>query len=137
MYDESFKLQVLFKKKIIDFLDELMSQCPERGDFFLIKVFVKDKIPIEDVLGRFIKLVLPYKKLIRDHDEDFFLTTDSLFQAMGNFDQGVAIVTSLKELWISDKFDMDDKEAIWKWLELFIKLAEKHQIAHGNVSGWD
>ena len=37
------------------FLDEIIEQFPYEGDFVLIRMFIKDQIPVADILGRFIR----------------------------------------------------------------------------------
>ena len=80
------ELQLLneFRIQIVKFLDELIDQFPEScAEFVIIRIFVKDQIPLADVLGRFISEVLPFKKVIKKRDSDFFLESRVIYDAVG------------------------------------------------------
>ena len=49
------ELQVLseFKNGLISFFDELIDQFPKEGDLIMIRIFLKDQIPIEQVMNTF------------------------------------------------------------------------------------
>ena len=70
------KLLQTFKNQIINFLDELIQQFPSEAEFVIIRIFVKDQIPLGDVLGRFIKECLPHHDQIIRKDQAFFLESD-------------------------------------------------------------
>ena len=53
------KLLLQFRDQMIRFLDELIEQFPSESQFIIIRIFFKDKIPVEDIIGNFIKQVLP------------------------------------------------------------------------------
>ena len=133
------ELQLLneFKTQIIKFLDELIDQFPENcAEFVIIRIFVKDQIPLADVLGRFIAEVLPYKKIIKKRDSAFFLESRVIYDAVGGSQAGSDNVNQLKKLWESKRLDDDDRETIWKWMDLFILLAERYFKKYGAVAGW-
>lgn len=48
-----------FRMVLVSFLDELIEQFPHEGDFVIIRIFIKDQVPMADVLGRFIRDLLP------------------------------------------------------------------------------
>jgi len=76
------KLLQTFKNQIINFLDELIQQFPEEAEFVIIRIFVKDQIPLGDVIGRFIKECLPHHDQIRMKNQSFFLDSDIIVNAM-------------------------------------------------------
>ena len=68
-----------FKEQMVKFLDELIIQFPEEAAFYFIRIFVKDKIPVQDVLGRFMRDCLPYRKFIQEKNDLFFLNSDIIY----------------------------------------------------------
>lgn len=130
--DKKFELQVKFKNNMLKFIDELIDLCPDRGEFFMVKVFVRDNVPLPEIIERFADIVLPYTSQIKEKNQDFFLTTTALYDSMTGFeymrenDNGKMLIESTRKLW-SEKFDDDDKNACWKWLNLFVILAKKYK----------
>ena len=131
------KLLQTFKNQIINFLDELIQQFPEEAEFVIIRIFVKDQIPLGDVIGRFIKECLPHHDQIRMKNQSFFLDSDIIVNAMGGSKMGQDVMDKLKSLWLSHRLDEDDREMIWKWMGLFFQIANNYKIKHGNVPGWE
>ena len=66
-----------FKDQMVKFLDELIEKFYDEPAFILIRIFVKDKIPVTAVLGRFMKECLQYKSLVETRNDKLF--TDSGF----------------------------------------------------------
>ena len=66
------KLLVQFRNQMIKFLDELIEQFPSESQFIIIRIFFKDKIPVQDIMGNFIVNVLPHKEYIKTRNENFF-----------------------------------------------------------------
>lgn len=131
------KLLQTFKNQIINFLDELIQQFPEEAEFVIIRIFVKDQIPLGDVLGRFIKECLPHHDQIAKKDQSFFLESDIIVSALGGSKMGADVMEKLKCLWLSNRLDEEDREMIWKWLALFFKIAATYKLTHGDVPGWE
>jgi hypothetical protein len=131
------KLLQTFKNQIIKFLDELIEQFPTDAEFVLIRVFVKDQIPLGDVLGRFIKECLPHHQQIKNKNESFFLESDIIVSALGGSKMGMDVMEKLKSLWRSERLDNDDRDMIWKWMGLFFQIAETYKAKYGYVVGWE
>ena len=66
------KLIIEFRDQLIKFLDELIDQFPSESQFIIIRILVKDQILIEDVLGQFIKDILPEKNNIKNRKDCVF-----------------------------------------------------------------
>lgn len=111
-----------FRNNIISFFDELIEQFPNEPDFVIIRFFLKDKIPPEDIISYFIQKVLPDKQLVVNRDEKFFTETNSLFGLLPE-----AQANTFKRIWKSPSLDKDDRMAIWKWVDTFIFIAESYQ----------
>ena len=135
-HDESLKMQLMyeFRNQLINFLDELIEQFPEESDLYIIRIFMKDQIPVYDVLGRYIRDLLPLKKIVDKRDESFFLQNDILYEQ-----SGVAIdkVNNFRQLWLSDKLDDNDREVIWKWMDLLNNISAKYYTKFGYIQGWE
>ena len=122
----SSKIQILidFKTSLVNFFDELIEQFPEEGDLVVIRIFLNDQVPIVDVMNTVISKLLPLKELVKKRDESFFINNNVLFDKLDKNK-----VNHFKNLWRSDKLDVEDRKAIWKWYDLFISLTEKYQKA--------
>lgn len=120
----SNSIQILqeFKKALITFFDELIEQFPEEADLILIRIGLKDKVPITDTINYFIQNILPEKKTIKERDTTFFTEKDALFGILGP-DRA----KHLRKIWKSPKLDKEDRETIWKWMDGFVFLVEKYQ----------
>ena len=132
---ESEKLTLMkdFREQLVNFLDEIIEQFPMESDFVLIRMFIKDQVPVHDVLGRFIKDILPLKDYVKRRDESFFLDNQILY-IDGNINEDR--IDHFKNLWKSDSLDTDDKDTIWKWMDCFIKIANKYHLKYGSIKGW-
>lgn len=133
---ESQKMTIMyeFRTQLLNFLDELMSQFPEESDFIIIRIFMKDQVPVYDVLGRFIRDLLPLKKQVDDRDEDFFLHNTLLYVQNGLAENKV---NHFQKLWSSNKLDANDREMIWKWMDLLNVIGGQYYQKFGYVPGWE
>jgi hypothetical protein len=125
-----------FKTRMLQFIDELIEQFPSEPSFIIIRIFVSDKIPVKDVLGRFMKECLPYRDLIKSRNEDFFLYSDFMFEKYAS-QVGTDEIKHFRKMWESDIMDEDDKNAVWLWLNMFIRLATKYYDNHGCIDAWE
>lgn len=120
------EIQVLseFKNGLISFFDELIDQFPYEGDLIMIRIFLKDQIPIEDVINIFNNAINKengkLKEMIKKRNEIFFLE-NNIFDAFSKNK-----VMHFKKLWRSGSLDDDDKKVIWKWIDSFVYLGDKY-----------
>jgi hypothetical protein len=120
------ELQVLseFKNGLISFFDELIDQFPYEGDLVMIRIFLKDQIPIEDVMNIFNNSINKdngkLKEMIKKRNEIFFLE-NNIFDVFSKNK-----VMHFKKLWRSGSLDDDDKKVIWKWIDSFVYLGDKY-----------
>ena len=128
---------ISFRDNMVKFLDELIEQFPHEASFILIRIFVKDKIPITAVLGRFMMECLPYKKYIKDRNDTFFLNSDMILNKYAE-DAGLDRIDRFREMWTNDKIlDTDDKQVIWDWFDLFFNIAINYYKKFGPVDEWE
>ena len=122
------ELEILkqFKQTIISFLDELIDQFPKEPDLVIFRIFLKDRLPIVNVMNYFVHKVLPLKNMVSERNEDFFLNHCTLMEDIQSKEKR-GKVNNFKKLWRSDRLDDDDKKIMWDWFDSFIFLAEKYQ----------
>jgi hypothetical protein len=134
--DEELRIKYVrdFRDQLVIFLDELIDQFPLEGDFVIIRIFIKDQLPIFDVIGRFIRDLLPLKEQVTKRDASFFIKNSLLYTGAS---LATEKVNHFKDLWLSDKLDDNDRDIIWKWMDLFISIADKYYKKFGYVDGWE
>jgi len=136
MQGDALKISLMydFRTQLLNFLDELIEQFPEESDLMIIRIFMKDQVPVYDVLGRFIRDLLPLKKEVDERNETFFIENTILYTQNGIASNKV---NHFRELWLSDKLDGDDREMIWKWMDLLNNIGSQYFEKFGYVSGWE
>ncbi len=110
-----------FKNKLIDFLNELCELLPKEADLICLRIMFENQIPIEEAMKIFAKRIMPYKDLVLAKDEKFFLDCGDLFAGIKK-----EKVSYFKELWLSKDLSQQNREALWKWFQLFLKIAIKY-----------
>ena len=125
-----------FKNQMIKFLDELRIIFPHEPSFIIIRIFVNDKIPVKDVIGRFMKECLPFTRAVTDRKDDFFVYSDFIFEKYAQ-DIGKDEIQNFRELWESDVLDEENKEVIWRWLDMFMLIAQRYYDTFGYVEDWE
>jgi len=134
--NEEKKLNLIreFRMVLVSFLDELIEQFPHEGDFVIIRIFIKDQVPMADVLGRFIRDLLPFANQVKDRNERFFLDNTLLYTGASIADNKV---NHFKNLWLSDQLDTNDRETVWQWMDALNKIATQYQKQFGFIKGWE
>ena len=131
--EQQWKLLKEFQVQLLSFIDELIEQFPRVSEFVICRIFIKDQIPATDLLGRFIRDLLPLKEQVDQRDETFFLE-NSLLYTKGQVSS--ERVDKFKELWLSSQLDAEDRLVIWKWMDVFMQVAQKYHKNFGPVEGW-
>jgi len=133
---EEKKINIIreFRARLVEFLDELIEQFPHEGEFVIIRIFIKDQVPMADVLGRFIRDLLPFADQVKARDEKFFLNNTLLYTGASVAQNKV---NHFKELWLSNQLEKDDREAAWKWMDLLNAIALQYYKNFGYVKGWE
>lgn len=117
-------IQILrhYKNTLIEFLDELIDMFPSEEDLIIIRFFLNDQVPIEDVVKHTYTHLVPLKPLIQSRDDKFFLENQVLFQDINDDNK----VNHFKKLWLNPSITSEDREIMWRWFELLVALAEKY-----------
>jgi len=127
-------LQLKFRDMLVEFLDELItSYFPTETELIFMRMIVK-QAPVQDLLGRFIRDLLPLKKFVIEKNDEFFLN-NTLLYIDGKFSSEKE--NHFKELWKSDILDHEDRDLIWDWMKSFIKISEVYEQKYGKVPDWE
>jgi hypothetical protein len=114
----------LFKENLSGFLETLTEQFPKENDFKILKIIVRDQMPVEESLKIFSKTILPYSQMVLSKDDTFFL--EKCGSILGGFDVNSNKVDHFKRIWTSGQLDDEDKENLWMWFKLFLNIAEQY-----------
>jgi hypothetical protein len=107
-----------FNKQLTQFIDELIEQFPKEPELILLRVAIGGgQLSTEDIIKEFSMRILPHQERIKIRDEKFFLEDMKLFEGADKSN-----VIKFKKLWTSAKLDKEDKDVIWAWFDLFVKL---------------
>ena len=107
-----------FKTQLVLFIDELIGQFPECPDFIIMRIFINDQTSIKSIINRFIRDILPLTNLIKNRNDRFFSETEIICYPKKPY--------FFKEFWFSNSLSTDDKEVIWRWIDVFVLLAQKY-----------
>jgi hypothetical protein len=119
-----------FKKQLISFLDELISQFPETPELVMLRILCKDQIPISEIMNNIILKLPNIRTYIKERDEKFFLEYNIL--SIDNRDSA----NTLKKLWRSGRLDAEDKQVIWKWIDSIVMMCDRYSnfLSENNKS---
>lgn len=117
------KLEILqlFKDSVLKFFDALITLFPEEGDLIVMRILFEDRLPIDESMKRFTFKIIPHKETIEKRDDKFFLTDNTVF---GGIDSDKVI--RWRNLWTSKRLDKDDRDSIWLWMDLFVRLCDMY-----------
>ena len=102
---DKFKMMKVIYDNIKDFMDDLLEQLPGEEDLLLLRLLLLETVSIELVIQCFNSYVLPFKKIIKERDEQFFLKSEGIFGPIAG-----SKVNYFKNIWLSSKLDSDDKK---------------------------
>lgn len=113
-----------FKKLLLSFCDELISQFPLETDFTVLRMFIENQIPTRTIIIGFHKQISKednkIRTMISTRNEDFFIR-ENPFSFISNERKD-----KLGILWNSDAMDKEDKEAMWAWVDSFIIISDRY-----------
>lgn len=114
-------LLLQLKEQLIIFFDELIDLLPEEPDLVIVRIFLKDKIPITEIMDYIREELIPLKHMIIEKNDAFFMNNNILFSKLDD-----KKVNHFRRLWSSGSLDKQNKQTIWKWFHSFVYLAEKY-----------
>lgn len=127
-----------FRTHLIQFLDELIEQFPQEPNFVIMRIFIKDQVPVSSVIGRFIRDLLPYREQANKRDDKFFKDHPFFCMSQQEVDcVGKHNIDYFTTLWDSDLLDEGDRKIIWDWMDIFMEFANKYYTQYGYVQGFE
>lgn len=111
-----------FKKYLVEFVDELIQTVPSEGQLVIVRYIVKDKVPIETIMDMCVDKLIKFKPKIKNRDPSFFLEENDIFEGIP-----IDISGKIRTIWESGNLDIEDKDALFRWFEMFVVLAEKYK----------
>jgi hypothetical protein len=118
-FQRQIDIMEVFKRNMMEFIDELVEQYPKEGDLIVIRFFLSEQTPTETLIQQFISRVLPHRERIEKRNEIFFIENDNIFGASPK-DK----VLHFKKLYIT--MNNDDRKTLWSWFDSFVSLADKY-----------
>ena len=70
------QILIQFKNSLVSFIDELIEAFPQEPDLIILRIFLKDQVPVQDVMNKFIhtiKMINKLKKILNKEMKLFFL----------------------------------------------------------------
>ena len=118
------QILIQFKNSLVSFIDELIEAFPQEPDLIILRIFLKDQVPVQDVMNKFIHTInkddQQIKKDIEQRNETVFLKND-IFEAISKSKS-----INFSKLWRSNTLDDEERKIIWKWIDSFILLSERY-----------
>jgi hypothetical protein len=109
-----------FKTNLISFLDEMIDSF-NLPELIIFRVGITTA-PIDQIMGEFIRNVLPYKQYAKDRDIAFY--THIVKGCDPRLKDSIA---SVQRILTSGSVDDDTKNVIWSWFDQFIKLSQAYK----------
>jgi hypothetical protein len=120
-----------FKTNLIACLDDLSDQLVAdipglnvmsiKGDLVVLRIFIKDQIDPKVIMNNFITNILPHREEIKKRNDQFFMNKKDLFTIVKK-----ETFANFKKLWRSTLFDDEDREALWRWADVLVVLADRY-----------
>lgn len=114
------------KTILVEFLDELIESFPKETDFVYFRIVIKDQIPEYELMKYVTNNILPFEKMVKERNENFFLGRNVLFDSFDAYDYGKGKINHFKKLWLEPSTDKEDKDAIWNWISTIISIANRY-----------
>jgi len=109
------------KVQVLNLIDDLLTIFPDEPDILLIRLYFENQVDPITLMNGFVKWVYPWKNHIKNRNEDFFKKNDHIFGPLPT-DK----VYYFKRRVEDGTLDKEDKDTMWKYFDLFIKLIDKY-----------
>lgn len=121
------QIRILFISQLDAFVEELMNHFSDERELVLFceKYNMIKGVNNKMVMESFIQYVLPLKDQIVNNDEGFFMNGGG--QEELSDDYSTKLRDILKNVWVA-KMDDANREVVWKYFTVFIKISEKYVV---------
>ena len=111
--------------QITNLINDLTTTYPDDKEMMIFKekYNMLKSFNSQLIIDYFIQFIYPYKELIKNENETFFLEGGG--QEELNDKNGLQLRDNLKELWINNMKD-ENKKIVWKYFKTFILLIDKY-----------
>lgn len=118
-------IKQIFLQQTDNLIDELCNIFPNHNDILLFreKYNLVKSANSKLIIEYFVMYIYPFKKMIMDQDESFFL--DGGGQDEIKDSSGLKFRDNIKNLWIAEMSN-ENKDIVWKYFKTFIILCEKY-----------
>jgi hypothetical protein len=114
----------MFKDQLVKFLDDIIGQFPEEGEFVIARIVVQDHMDIVELINSINEQLSAddgrIKKMITDMNESFFLAETSIFSSLEP-----ELIAKYKNIWRS-QLEKSDKESLWRWITVLTRIIERY-----------
>ena len=111
-----------FKSSLVQFLDELIETFPSNQDFVMMRVLIKDQIPITVIMDSFVEDVDTLRLKVDTRDESFFTGYNPVFAKLGK-------EQTFQTAWASIRNDHENTDVMWRWIGKLVRLAENYKAS--------
>lgn len=126
----TIEILTLFSSNVIKCLDNLIEvfvEGKERESLIAFRVGF-ELISVEDAMILFAKRIIPLAQAVLARSDTFFLDPKKSFKLkVGDFE------LDWKTLWKSRYLNQEDRSNIWKFMKLFLGLAEMYKENEGLI----
>lgn len=121
------QIRSVFIQQLDSFVEEISTLYPEEKEIMLFaeKYKLIKGANSTFVIESFVKYVLPLREQILAKNEDFFLSGGGQDDVKDDYSSKLRDI--IKNVWIH-KMSEVNKEIIWKYFTVFVRLSEKYAV---------
>ena len=121
-------IEKVFSTQLLNLMNTLSNRFPDDKDIQLGITGIEQLRSVNNkkVVDMFVLYCYKFRSEVMEKNDDFFLNRDFISEDLGK-DQssgGTEIMNNLKRHW--SELDNDEKEAIWKYLQVLMNLSDKY-----------
>jgi hypothetical protein len=121
-----------FKDNLIKFLEALIEQFPNESDFYLLRILINES-STETTMCSVGRAIVPYSDMVLEKNEKFFLEEcGKILRSIPGVNIENNKIDHFKQIWLSPVLTLEDREQIWRWFKVFLKLSKEYQKYNYN-----
>ncbi len=121
------QIRTVFIQQLDSFVEEISTLYPEEREIMLFaeKYKMVKGANNKFIIESFVTYVLPFRNQILAKDEEFFLNGGGQDEIKDDYSTKLRDI--IKNVWVHKMSDVN-KEVIWKYFTVFVKLSEKYAM---------